>query len=175
MSTTRQSHLQHHFLSLGIVIMVILHGRHCRICCHFFVPLHQSANCNGGGKTRTKCSTVGIQGIAWSFGGMIFALVYRTAGISGTACHFFVPLHQSANCNGGGKIPHQVFNGWNSGHCLVFWWDDFCSCLSHCWHFRLLLLDMIQDQLSFLLKFICEIRTAKKQCSDSLIAELRSS
>jgi hypothetical protein len=19
---------------------------------------------------------------------------------------------------------------------LVFWWDDFCSCLSHCWHFR---------------------------------------
>jgi aquaporin PIP len=31
----------------------------------------------------TKCSTVGIQGIAWAFGGMIFALVYCTAGISG--------------------------------------------------------------------------------------------
>jgi aquaporin PIP len=30
-----------------------------------------------------KCSTVGIQGIAWAFGGMIFALVYCTAGISG--------------------------------------------------------------------------------------------
>ncbi|XP_022156921.1 probable aquaporin PIP1-4 isoform X1 [Momordica charantia] len=29
------------------------------------------------------CSTVGIQGIAWAFGGMIFALVYCTAGISG--------------------------------------------------------------------------------------------
>lgn len=33
--------------------------------------------------SKTKCSTVGIQGIAWSFGGMIFALVYCTAGISG--------------------------------------------------------------------------------------------
>ena len=34
-------------------------------------------------KEKTKCSTVGIQGIAWAFGGMIFALVYCTAGISG--------------------------------------------------------------------------------------------
>lgn len=30
-----------------------------------------------------SCSGVGIQGIAWAFGGMIFALVYCTAGISG--------------------------------------------------------------------------------------------
>eukprot|EP00249_Psilotum_nudum_P007384 c20519_g1_i1 orf=1440-2318(-) len=29
------------------------------------------------------CPGVGIQGIAWAFGGMIFALVYCTAGISG--------------------------------------------------------------------------------------------
>lgn len=34
-------------------------------------------------KSPTKCPTVGIQGIAWAFGGMIFALVYCTAGISG--------------------------------------------------------------------------------------------
>ncbi|URE17747.1 Nucleotidyltransferase domain [Musa troglodytarum] len=34
-------------------------------------------------KSNTKCSTVGIQGIAWAFGGMIFILVYCTAGISG--------------------------------------------------------------------------------------------
>ncbi|PRQ59377.1 putative major intrinsic protein [Rosa chinensis] len=34
-------------------------------------------------KGETKCKTVGIQGIAWAFGGMIFALVYCTAGISG--------------------------------------------------------------------------------------------
>lgn len=34
-------------------------------------------------KSESKCSTVGIQGIAWAFGGMIFALVYCTAGISG--------------------------------------------------------------------------------------------
>ncbi|WOK94874.1 putative aquaporin PIP1-2 [Canna indica] len=34
-------------------------------------------------KSSSKCSTVGIQGIAWAFGGMIFALVYCTAGISG--------------------------------------------------------------------------------------------
>nr|AIP86906.1 aquaporin [Vitis heyneana] len=34
-------------------------------------------------RADSKCSTVGIQGIAWAFGGMIFALVYCTAGISG--------------------------------------------------------------------------------------------
>jgi len=39
----------------------------------------------GVARSRTKCSTVGIQGIAWAFGGMIFVLVYCTAGISGTA------------------------------------------------------------------------------------------
>lgn len=32
------------------------------------------------------CRGVGIQGIAWAFGGMIFALVYCTAGISGACC-----------------------------------------------------------------------------------------
>lgn len=37
----------------------------------------------GVSKSSSKCATVGIQGIAWSFGGMIFALVYCTAGISG--------------------------------------------------------------------------------------------
>lgn len=35
-------------------------------------------------RSSSMCSTVGIQGIAWAFGGMIFALVYCTAGISGT-------------------------------------------------------------------------------------------
>ncbi|KAF3787942.1 putative aquaporin [Nymphaea thermarum] len=33
--------------------------------------------------SKNLCATVGIQGIAWAFGGMIFALVYCTAGISG--------------------------------------------------------------------------------------------
>uniref|UniRef100_A0A453P7V2 Aquaporin n=1 Tax=Aegilops tauschii subsp. strangulata TaxID=200361 RepID=A0A453P7V2_AEGTS len=37
----------------------------------------------GVSKSPSKCATVGVQGIAWSFGGMIFALVYCTAGISG--------------------------------------------------------------------------------------------
>ncbi|XP_054784294.1 aquaporin PIP1-2-like [Prosopis cineraria] len=37
----------------------------------------------GVAKSPSKCSTVGAQGIAWAFGGMIFALVYSTAGISG--------------------------------------------------------------------------------------------
>jgi len=37
----------------------------------------------GVNRSESKCKTVGIQGIAWSFGGMIFALVYCTAGISG--------------------------------------------------------------------------------------------
>jgi len=51
----------------------------------------------GVAKSKSKCSTVGIQGIAWAFGGMIFALVYSTAGISGEVksdndlcCFFFV-------------------------------------------------------------------------------------
>lgn len=35
-------------------------------------------------RSPTKCQSVGIQGIAWAFGGMIFALVYCTAGISGS-------------------------------------------------------------------------------------------
>ncbi|XP_038710982.1 probable aquaporin PIP-type 7a [Tripterygium wilfordii] len=34
-------------------------------------------------KSNTKCSMVGIQGIAWAFGGMIFALVYCIAEILG--------------------------------------------------------------------------------------------
>lgn len=38
----------------------------------------------GVNRSPSKCSSVGIQGIAWAFGGMIFALVYCTAGISGT-------------------------------------------------------------------------------------------
>jgi hypothetical protein len=40
-------------------------------------------------RSDSKCKTVGIQGIAWSFGGMIFALVYCTAGISGIFLFLF--------------------------------------------------------------------------------------
>ena len=45
----------------------------------------------GVSKSTSKCATVGIQGIAWSFGGMIFALVYCTAGISGQLSPFLLP------------------------------------------------------------------------------------
>ncbi|MCL7028194.1 hypothetical protein MKW94_021227, partial [Papaver nudicaule] len=41
---------------------------------------HKSQNAMDGGD---KCGGVGILGIAWAFGGMIFVLVYCTAGISG--------------------------------------------------------------------------------------------
>lgn len=34
-------------------------------------------------KNGDECGGVGILGIAWAFGGMIFVLVYCTAGISG--------------------------------------------------------------------------------------------
>lgn len=50
----------------------------------------------GVARSPTKCASVGIQGIAWAFGGMIFALVYCTAGISGnrarilTLCASFI-------------------------------------------------------------------------------------
>lgn len=48
----------------------------------------------GVNRSSSKCSSVGIQGIAWSFGGMIFALVYCTAGISGIIpfSHFAFPM-----------------------------------------------------------------------------------
>ncbi|KAG0589536.1 hypothetical protein M758_1G026300 [Ceratodon purpureus] len=36
-----------------------------------------------GNKRADECRGVGTQGIAWAFGGMIFVLVYCTAGISG--------------------------------------------------------------------------------------------
>lgn len=36
-------------------------------------------------KNPDACAGVGISGIAWAFGGMIFVLVYCTAGISGMA------------------------------------------------------------------------------------------
>ena len=38
----------------------------------------------GYNKQADSCETVGVLGIAWAFGGMIFILVYSTAGISGT-------------------------------------------------------------------------------------------
>lgn len=34
-------------------------------------------------KNPEQCGGVGLLGIAWAFGGMIFVLVYNTAGISG--------------------------------------------------------------------------------------------
>ncbi|KAI4314721.1 hypothetical protein L6164_027601 [Bauhinia variegata] len=37
----------------------------------------------GHKKQLDPCDGVGLLGIAWSFGGMIFVLVYSTAGISG--------------------------------------------------------------------------------------------
>ena len=45
-----------------------------------------------GTKPESPCPGVGIQGIAWAFGGMIFALVYCTAGISGPTLHSFPSL-----------------------------------------------------------------------------------
>ena len=44
-------------------------------------------------RAPNMCASVGIQGIAWAFGGMIFALVYCTAGISGNPI-FFIFLIQ---------------------------------------------------------------------------------
>lgn len=48
---------------------------------------HQTDVSSGG----DQCGGVGILGIAWAFGGMIFILVYCTAGISG--------MYHNAMCN----------------------------------------------------------------------------
>lgn len=61
----------------------------------------------GYARSTSKCASVGVQGIAWAFGGMIFALVYCTAGISGnfpsqlalSECVSCVFLHGSALCS----------------------------------------------------------------------------
>ncbi|KAH9329059.1 hypothetical protein KI387_001167, partial [Taxus chinensis] len=37
----------------------------------------------GQSRNKAECGSVGLLGIAWAFGGMIFVLVYCTAGISG--------------------------------------------------------------------------------------------
>ncbi|KAK2638979.1 hypothetical protein Ddye_026774 [Dipteronia dyeriana] len=55
---------------------------------------------NGG----DGCSGVGILGIAWDFGGMIFVLVYCTAGISGVS-----------------DLSHIVHGGSMLGGNLRFW------------------------------------------------------
>nr|BAD90697.1 plasma membrane intrinsic protein 2;1 [Mimosa pudica] len=44
---------------------------------------HNSSTDSKKGPGVTDCDGVGILGIAWAFGGMIFILVYCTAGISG--------------------------------------------------------------------------------------------
>ena len=44
----------------------------------------------GHSRTKANCGSVGVLGIAWSFRGMIFILVYCTAGISGQS---FVTKH----------------------------------------------------------------------------------
>ena len=51
----------------------------------------------GVAKSNSKCSTVGVQGIAWAFGGMIFALVYSTAGISGMSLTQLFNVPKSSN------------------------------------------------------------------------------
>jgi len=52
----------------------------------------RQTDANVGG---TECDGVGILGIAWAFGGMIFILVYCTAGISGI---YYLPLFQNFGC-----------------------------------------------------------------------------
>jgi aquaporin PIP len=49
----------------------------------------------GVNRSHSKCASVGIQGIAWAFGGMIFALVYCTAGISGNFIFFSLLFYES--------------------------------------------------------------------------------
>ena len=47
----------------------------------------------GHKKQADPCAGVGLLGIAWSFGGMIFILVYCTAGISGNLPHQLIMIN----------------------------------------------------------------------------------
>lgn len=46
------------------------------------------------------CGGVGVLGIAWAFGGMIFILVYCTAGISGQSSFVFFFFPIAKKCTG---------------------------------------------------------------------------
>ena len=50
---------------------------------------HQTDTTAGG----DDCNGVGILGIAWAFGGMIFILVYCTAGISGKVSFIYLNIY----------------------------------------------------------------------------------
>lgn len=50
-----------------------------------------------GASRNAGCAGVGILGIAWSFGGMIFVLVYCIAGISGCSNSFCAFNRSSKN------------------------------------------------------------------------------
>ncbi|PIA37383.1 hypothetical protein AQUCO_03000165v1 [Aquilegia coerulea] len=56
------------------------------------------------------CGGVGILGIAWAFGGMIFVLVYCTAGISG-----FVKAFQKTYYETYGGGANELAQGYNKG------------------------------------------------------------
>ncbi|KAK8490353.1 hypothetical protein V6N13_030155 [Hibiscus sabdariffa] len=62
------------------------------------------------------CGGVGILGIAWAFGGMIFILVYRTAGISGAICGCgLVKTFQKSYYNQYGGGANSLAHGYSVG------------------------------------------------------------
>nr|CAD1844758.1 unnamed protein product [Ananas comosus var. bracteatus] len=63
--------------------MVLLQGRDSRVHGHFPLPLRLHPHRDGRRQVPQQVLHRGCPGIAWAFGGMIFALVYCTAGISG--------------------------------------------------------------------------------------------
>ncbi|KAL2933401.1 Aquaporin PIP-type [Bienertia sinuspersici] len=70
-------------------------------------------------KETDPCAFVGLLGIAWAFGGMIFILVYYTAGISGAICGVgLVKAFMKGAYNGNGGGANTVATGYNKGTAL---------------------------------------------------------
>lgn len=69
----------------------------------------------GVSRSPDKCTTIGAQGIAWAFGGMTFALVYSTAGVSGNILILLFHRHgrlyicRGYECAGGHINPAVTF------------------------------------------------------------------
>ena len=65
-----------------ILSLVVLQSHHSWVCGHTLFLYVTVATVIGNNNDKSRCGGVGTLGIAWSFRGMIFVLLYCTTGVS---------------------------------------------------------------------------------------------